>query len=102
MKSPVMKEDVSAILNDFDALREIDPSPDWDQSLMNRIALSRNTVSPNSHLSVFSALFFMMILINVGFFLELVSKPKKYDVIRREEINTLSRELFINTTANND
>lgn len=101
MKAPEFNKKAAEILDAFAHLNPIEPSEDWQQSLLRKLAdtkpAAKATFSPMSYTAVF--LFF--ILLNSAFVFSLMKKePPQYNN-RVAQLETISKELLAHSSSNN-
>ena len=101
MKKSSIDGKVFQKLNEFETLKNIEPSSGWNSSLMNRLAslssASVSTVTYGSTRFVITVLFF--ILINVGFILNSIIHNSHHNLYKNKELETISQELLINPVS---
>jgi hypothetical protein len=101
MKESSIDSIVSQKLNEFESLKNIEPSPGWNRSLINRLAslspASVSTVTYGSTRFIITVLFF--ILINFGFILNSIIHNSHHNLYKDKELETISQELLINPVS---
>ena len=99
MKESEIYSQMSQKVREFESLEDIQPSSDWNQALMNRLATSkihRGPVFP----PVKSALALVfIILVNLGVILSMISNNNRQSFSRSSELNAISKEFLINPTS---
>lgn len=102
MKSTELNLKAEELLNTFETIPNPSLSADWTNSLMQKIANTKqhkNTGLTASKVSLVAALF---ILLNIGFFVSTLNSNSTSDTTRSNEFQTISNELLIpSTTATN-
>jgi hypothetical protein len=96
MKESEFSDGVKQILNEFEAIPDIQPSAEWNLSLMNRLVSSKPRAISNLSLSRYNIMVLFIILINIGFILNTVIRNTPKDQLRDMELKAVSQELLIN------
>lgn len=102
MKEPEFKNKVSQKLGEFESLENIQPSADWNSSLMSRLDSAKTDSSLTFSAIKFVIIALLIVLINVGFILNaLINDPQKTNQ-RNSDLQTISKELLINPNSINN
>jgi hypothetical protein len=101
MKESELSSKVKQKLSEFDTIGSIQPSEAWNQSLMHRLAASRQ--SSNSDLASvrFLIVVLLLVLINIGFILNTVIRKSNQTSLRDDDLQTISEQLLINPPSAN-
>ena len=91
MESSLNKK-VLQVLNEFESMGNIQPSVDWNQSLMNRIASSRVHKSPMSSITKYAVIVLCIVLVNIGFILNSMINNQQKAQHRNNELQVISKE----------
>ncbi len=102
MKEQELNNKVSQILNEFESMEGIQPSSDWDASLLKKLNYSKHNKFISSPLINIAAVVVVVVIINAGFLVNLLSKPTNESITRKDELQIVSKELLINPTSIND
>jgi hypothetical protein len=102
MEESVLNMKVLKILNEFDAIEDIQPSADWNQSLMNRISSSKPHSLPDFLPARFALVVMLFVLVNLGFILSSLIGNSNKVLYRDKELLVISNELLINPVSINN
>jgi hypothetical protein len=102
MKEPKLNTDVQHALEKFEMLENIQPSANWNQSLMDRIATKNSSSSLKSSTTKYVVLVLLIVLANVGFALTSMMHRSRQSSPRSKELQLISKELLINPTSLNN
>ena len=99
MKESELNNKVQQALDEFGSIENIQPSPGWELSLMEKV--SATGLRPASTFSktklVVVVMFFA--LINVGFFLSVMLHDSQQGLSKNRDLQIISKELLINPTS---
>ena len=101
MNQTVLNNEVLKSLNEFDTLGTIQPSAQWNESLMEKLATSKpsSSVLPKTK---FTVIVLLIVLFNIGFILKVMINNSGKTQNRNSELSVISKELLINPiTINN-
>jgi hypothetical protein len=102
MKESVLKSKVLKMLNDFDTMEDIQPSANWNQSLMNRLSSLKPHSNSNFLPTRFVVVVLLFVLVNLGFILSSVIGDSNQALQRNSELLAISKELLINPISLNN
>jgi hypothetical protein len=99
MKESELYNQVSQKVREFETLADIEPSYDWNQSLMDRI--SNTTIAPSSGFSPMksAAVLVLVVLVNVGIILTFLNNDNTRTLRRGNDLKKISTEFLINPTS---
>lgn len=101
MKQSVSQKNAFQILDEFDKLENIQPSPEWEQTLLVKVDNTRRPYSNKGGGLKFAALVAFYILINAVSFRKLSGPVTSQAEKRNEVLQNISAELLINPTTSN-
>ncbi len=99
MKESEIYSQVSQKVREFESLEDIQPSSDWNQTLMNRLATSRIHSGPDFPPAKSALALIFIILINIGVILSMISNNTRQSFSRSNELQAISKEFLINPTS---
>ena len=102
MNDKDLNNKVTQTLNIFERIQDIEPSSDWNQLLMSRLASTKqnsNFVIPSSKLS---AIIIFFIIINLGIIINIFKENSHESFSRNKELQVISKELLINPISTNN
>jgi hypothetical protein len=98
MKTNTLHDKLNQKLNEFEVLGNIEPSVDWNEEFMAKLAHSKTTTN-NISASKITTLMLFFAVINICFFVTVINtKSKESDTsnIRKEALQNISYELLSN------
>lgn len=87
------------LLDEFERLENIQPSPEWEKTLFAKMASSRPAYSNTNKGLTYAVVVACFLLINTVFFLKLSGPGTNQAAQRNDVLQSISNELFINSTA---
>ncbi|MEI6088836.1 MAG: hypothetical protein WCR42_00135 [bacterium] len=81
-------------LRDFENLEEIQPSQEWNDSLMNQLNNRKR-----HQFAKFTIVILLIILVNIGFLINSINHRASQYVDRGKELSIISNEFLINTSS---
>ena len=102
MNESELDNNVSQMLKEYEALDNIIPSPDWNKSLMGRLASSQSYSPAKFPAAKFTFAILFLILINIGFILNMMISGSQLPSHRNTELQVVSQELLINPISTNN
>jgi hypothetical protein len=98
---------IEQMLHDFDALQDIQPSDAWQQSLMDKLAVTTSDAPVSFSTRVLTVVVLLFVALNIGFILKETSTETSAGFVisttledqRATDFKTISKELFINPTS---
>ena len=84
------------VLHAFEKLRDIEPSPEWTESLIYKINTSTHQKRSRNRLSSVIVIVFALLLINSGFFLIELLSDTNNDTTHTVSLHSISDNLLIN------
>jgi hypothetical protein len=103
MKESELNNKVEQTLMEFETMGNIQPSADWNQSLMKRVASSKpysSSIFYSVNLAIVTIL--IIILINLGFILNTIINDSRQSLNRSNDLEVISKELLINLNSVNN
>ncbi len=95
MKNSLLENKVNQTIREFDNLENIEPSSDWNQTLMERIASEQSNNSSEFSGVRFNVLVLLLILINITFFIGFSNNNNfEQKSIHNEDLRSISKELL--------
>ncbi len=102
MKKQELNNRASRALHEFDSMENLQPSAEWHDSLMEKLAV----VKPNSIATYSSSklaiLIFFVLMTNIGFVFKTVRNDSQQIPRRANELQLISKELLINSSPINN
>lgn len=86
------------LLNSFETFPNPSPSADWNTSLMQKIAHTKQNESSGITPGKVSLIAVLFILLNIGFFVRTLNNSGTTNTNRSTELQTISNELLIPST----
>ena len=118
MKESDLNKIVSNKLHEYEALQEIQPSTDWEQSLMGRLDNELKVESRKLKVKFFlfdfqlsnfqllsfkyAAVILFLILINIGFIINILPNNSVKTSSKENDFKAISKELLINENSIKD
>ena len=102
MKESELKNRVLQKLNEFETLENIQPSEDWNQSLMKKIGSARSKPMTGISAAKFAVAALFILLVNIGFILNSVIRNSKLPGRHDSELQIISKEFLINPVSINN
>jgi hypothetical protein len=99
MKESEIYSQVSQKVREFESLEDIQPSSDWNQSLMARLATSKVHPGPEFPTGKSALALTFIILINIGVILSMISNNNRQSFSRSNDLEAISKEFLINPTS---
>lgn len=86
----------------FDSMRSIEPSPDWNESLMQRLE-AEGRKAPGEKLSnAYTLILSLFVLVNIAFLLQVIIGSSSDSMSRSQELQMVSKEILINPASLNN
>jgi hypothetical protein len=89
-------------IKEFESIDEIQPSSDWNQSLMEKIGSTKQYSRENFTIAKYSFMIILFILINLGFIIKMMNKDIQPSIERGQELQKISKEFLINPNSINN
>jgi hypothetical protein len=102
MENSGLDRKVSNILHEFEKLGDIQPSDDWNQSLMSRLSSTRPNSGGMSSITPFALMVLLFLLVNLGFITTSIIGDSTQAQPRNKELLVISNELLINPISLNN
>ena len=99
MNTPETHEKIRQVMNEFEFMDDLHPSAGWQDSLMDRLNLTRPVESDRIHKVIYTTAFLLLLLANAGSFITMISTRDTQDDGREKSLKTISREFLINPTS---
>ncbi|MFZ4592067.1 MAG: hypothetical protein ACOYN6_13780 [Ignavibacteria bacterium] len=100
MKAQTKDESVMQKLNEYESLENIQPSAEWNNSLMSKL----NSAKPNKNKGYSSlgivVIVTFIVVINLGFLIKSLMDNTEDSQQRNMDLQVISKELFINSNNN--
>jgi hypothetical protein len=101
MKESELIGRVNKKLDEFEKLDSIYPSPDWNNSLMEKVSSVHQYSPTKFSTGVITSMVLILILINVGFILTTLVNSSVKEGRRAQDLQVISSELFVNPISIN-
>ena len=99
MKKQELNNKVSQALHEFDSMKNLQPSAEWNDSLMQKLSVAKpNSITTHSTSKVVILILFI-VLANVGFVFKTVMNDSQQIPRRANELQVISKELLINSSS---
>jgi hypothetical protein len=102
MKELELNNRVLQKLTEFDSLENIQPSENWNQSLMKKIASARSVPTTGPSAVRFAVVVLFILLLNIGFILNTMIRNSKQIRLHDSELQIISNEFLINPVSINN
>ena len=102
MEESVLNRKVLRILNEFEAIEDIQPSADWNQSLMKRLSSPESSTTPIFNTTRYAAVILLFVLVNLGFILNSILGGSFQTLHNDKELMVIATELFVNPISINN
>lgn len=99
MKESELHNQVSQKVREYETLADIEPSLNWDQSLMDRISNTSMSSSPGFSPMKSAAVLVLVVLVNVGIILTFLNNDNTRTLKRGNDLKKISTEFLINPTS---
>lgn len=86
-------------LKDFECMEDIQPSSDWNISMMARISSAKINPVPGSAVPRVALVLLVVILANLGIILSAISNNNRQSLNRGTQLQVISKEFLINPTS---
>lgn len=101
MKEPSINSKVFQSLHEFETMENITTSKEWNDSLMVRLSYAKHHPASRFPSAKFVIVAVMVLLINIGFFVNSMINNSQQDSCRNNTLQLISKELLINPTSLN-
>jgi hypothetical protein len=101
MKETEFTDQVRLKLHEFETIDEIQPSSDWNQSLMNKLNSASSSV-PGMNVSGFTVLVLFIVFVNIGSMINTIIRTTDQTQQRDQDLKTVVREFLINPDSVNN
>lgn len=112
MKHNISNNSISQKLKEFDELGIIEPTSEWNRSLLDKLAVTnKQSRSPLRKVQI-SVAIALIIIVNIGFIVTITNSNNQQGTLKQslsyqsadrdKELQTLSKELLINPISTND
>jgi hypothetical protein len=101
MEAPEFNKKATEMLEAFAYLDPIEPSEDWQQSLLLKLADTKPAPEASFSPMSYTAVMFFFILLNCVFVFSLMKKETPQYNNRVARLETISQELLMNSSSNN-
>jgi hypothetical protein len=98
MKEVELSDRALQSLRDFESLEEIQVSPDWTRSMLDKLGNSVRKPKKSHPVAGIALVLFFFILANLGFVLSVISDGTK-SMSREKALRAISDEFLINPTS---
>jgi hypothetical protein len=98
MKEVVLNNKAQQSLRDFESLEDIQPSPEWTRSMLDRLGNSVRQPKKSYPVAGIALVMIFFILANIGFVLSVISDGTK-SFNRENDLRAISKEFLINPTS---
>jgi hypothetical protein len=102
MKESLLGDKILQKLNEFETLENIQPSEDWNQSLMQKIGSASTRPIKGLSAAKFAAAALIILLVNISFILNSVIRDSKQPMPHDSELQIISKEFLINPVSINN
>ena len=99
MKQQEINSRIQQTLHEFESLEIIQPSSDFNQLLMNKLASKSITPEKSYETAKSAVALFFIIIINIGIILSFITKDNGQSLLRGNELRAVSKEFLINPTS---
>jgi hypothetical protein len=102
MKESELSNKIIQRLNEFETLEYLNPSANWNQSLMNKLTSAKLKATSKISTNKPFIMVLFIVLINIGFILNEVIGDSRQAKYRDKELQVISKELLINPVSINN
>ena len=102
MKKQELENRVSQVLHEFDSLENLQPSTEWNDSLMQKLSVTKPNSIALYSTSKLAILILFVVMANVGFIFKTVMNDSQQIPSRANELQVISKELLINSSSINN
>jgi hypothetical protein len=99
MKESDLHSKALQTLKEFESMEDIQPSADWNVSMMARISSAKINPVPGSTVPRVALVLLVVILANLGIILSAISNNSRQSFNRGTQLQTISKEFLINPTS---
>ncbi len=101
MKEAELNNKMRQSIHQFESLEDIQTSPEWTRTMMNRFAQAERPAKPGFSASSIALVLIFFVLANIGVILTLISDSNRRTSSRSSDLRTISNEFLINPTSIN-
>ena len=102
MKEQELNNKVSQTLQEFESMENIQPSAEWNNSLMQKLSVAKPNSIAGFSSSKFAVLMLFVVMANIGFVFKTVMNDSQQTPNRDKELQVISKELLINPISINN
>jgi hypothetical protein len=93
---------IADMLREFDTLEEIHPSARWNQSLHDKLSVSKSGYRVRKPNQLLVAMIIIVIMLNAGFILKTMTAESGRPAHRSIDLQVISNELLFNPVSENN
>jgi hypothetical protein len=102
MENKELKKRVIQSLEAFEALEELQPSNQWNESLMKRLSSSKRRSTAKKTAGTVIVVITLLCLLNIGFGITILLTDTGQSEERKAGLEIISKELLINPSSVNN
>lgn len=102
MKEQELNTRVSQTLQEFESMENIQPSAEWNDSLMQKLSVAKPNSIATFSSSKYAVVMLFVVMANIGFVFTAVMNDSPQAPNRDKELQTISKELLSNPSSINN
>ena len=102
MKEQELHNRVAQTLQEFESMENIQPSGEWNDSLMQKLAGAKQNSTTTFYLPKYAVVILFLVMANIGFVFKTVMDDSQQTPGRDKELQVISKELLINPGSINN
>ena len=102
MKEQELNNRVSQTLEEFESMESIQPTSEWNDSLMQKLSVAKQNSIAGFSLSKYAVVMLFVVIANIGFVFKTVINDSQQTPNRDKELQVIVKELLINPGSINN
>ena len=102
MQEQELNNRVSQTLQEFESIENIQPSAEWNDSLMQRLSVAKQNSTTTFYLPKYAVVIAFVVMANIGFVFKTMMNDSQQTPSRDKELQVISKELLINPGSINN
>ena len=102
MQEQKLNNRVSQTLQEFESMENIQPSVEWNDSLMQRLSVAKQNSTTTFNSLKYVVVILFVVMANIGFALKVIRNNSEQTSDRAKELQLISKELLSNPTSVNN
>ncbi len=102
MQEQELNNRVSQTLQEFESMENIQPSSEWNDSLMQKLSVAKPNSIARFSSSKYALLMLLVVIANIGFIFKTTMNESQQTPSREKELQVISKELLSNSSSINN